>query len=238
MRGLAACTALIGLVALQSAAALPQRAFGNTGETPRAAAIRYLRPGTNFRIAGIESAGRFAVVRFSGALMEGDPAWHGDLLIERFPFGWQVVDTVEDACLRERGVTPAELAALAGRYVPARRAPKDQPCADLVDRGPIADVVAVRNAVRSLGELIPYVRVSGDYALVEWTLPGGGQAFYGRRNGRWSRLGGGGGFTNVEGVHAIGAPWHDACAIVTSTAYDSPGVRARCAGERARGSAG
>jgi hypothetical protein len=238
MRRFAACTALISLVALQTAAALPQRAYGNTGETPRAAAIRYLRPGTNFRIEGSEIAGRFAVVRFSGALMEGDPAWHGDLLIERFPFGWQVVDTVEDACLRERGATRAELAALEGQYVPARRAPHHQQCAELVDRGPSADVVAVRSEVRALGEVIPYVRVSGDYALVEWTLPGGGEAFYGRRNGRWTRLGGGGGFLNVEGVHAIGAPWHDACAITTIIPSDPPDVRARCARERARGSAG
>lgn len=218
--------ALILLIAASGAAAFaaPDRGRSNTGASPEAAARHFLAPGKNFRIVGTEVAGRFAVVRFTGALMESETNWSDDLLVERFPFGWQVVDTVRDACLRERGATPAELAKLEGQYVPARRDPKDQPCSEVVDHGPAADVVAVRSAYRDQF-LVPWVRVSGNYALLEWTLPGGGEQVYARRGTGWGRIAGGGGAFMVRDLRRYGVPVTNACALVPPY---TPDDRAMC----------
>lgn len=223
--------ALILIIAVTGAAAdaAPDRERSNTGPSPEAAALHLLAPGKNFRIVGTETAGRFAVVRFTGALMESETNWSDDLLVERFPFGWQVVDTVRDACLRERGATRAELAKLEGQYVPARRDPKDGPCSELVDHGPAADVAAVRSTYRDQF-LVPWVRVSGDYALLEWTLPGGGEQVYARRNTGWTRIAGGGGTFSARDLHRRGIPVVNACAL--QPPY-SPDDRALCR-QRAR----
>jgi len=205
--------ALVLMIVATGAAAFaaPVREGSNTGSSPEAAARHLLAPGKNFRIVGTEVAGRFAVVRFTGALMESETNWSDDLLVERFPFGWQVVDTVRDACLRERGAAPAELAKLEGQYVPARRDAKDQPCSEVVDHGPAADVAAVRSAYRDQF-LVPWVRVSGDYALLEWTLPGGGE--HARRGTGWKRIAGGGGALMARDLHRYGIPAANACALV------------------------
>lgn len=192
---------------------------GNRGPSPEAAARHYLMPGKNFRIVGTEVAGRFAVVRFTGALMEGETNWSDALLVERFPFGWQVVDTVRDACLRERGATPAELAKLQGSYVPARRDPKDGPCSEVVDHGPAADVAAVRNAYRD-PFVVTSVRVSGDYALLNWALAGGGQQLYARRGTTWKRVAGGGGAFSPGELRHEGVPVANACALMPPSTAD------------------
>lgn len=209
---LAACAA-----AMTAGGAVTDRS--NTGRTPRDAALHFLVPGRSFRIVGTEAAGRFAVVRFSGAVMEGDSNWHDDLLIERFPFGWQVVDTVSDACLPERGANRAELKALVGRYVPARRAPNAAPCAESVDRGPARDVVTVRSINRDWFA-IPSVRVSRDYALVNWAFPGGGETIFARRGAGWRRVAGGGGVSSAAELIRYGVPLRDACAIVSPSMSD------------------
>ena len=215
---------LIVAVAGGTAVAAPERERSNTGPSPEAAARRFLLPGKGFRIVGTEVAGRFAVVRFTGALMEGETNWSDDLLVERFPFGWQVIDTVHDACLRERGATPAELAKLEGQYVPARRDPKDGPCSEVVDRGPAADVAALRSANRDQF-LVPWVRVSGDYALLGWNLPGGGERLYARRGTGWKQLTGGGGALGTRDLRGYGVPVATACALVPPY---TPDDRAMC----------
>jgi hypothetical protein len=232
MRVLVAFILTVAAAAATAAfAAPPDRERSNTGSSPEAAARRYLAPGKSFRIVGTEVAGRFAVVRFTGALMESETNWSDDLLIERFPFGWQVVDTIRDACLRERGATPAELAKLEGQYVPARRDPKDGPCSELVDRGPAADVAAVRSAYRD-PFVVPWVRVSGDYALLEWTLPGGGEQFYARRETGWKRLAGGGGVFMARDLHRYGAPVANACALVPPFTADDRAMCRQAMGRR------
>ena len=224
MRAFPILVLIVAVAGGATALAAPERERSNTGASPEAAARQLLSPGKNFRIVGTEVAGRFAVVRFTGALMESETNWSDDLLVERFPFGWQVVDTVRDACLRERGATPRELAKLEGQYVPARRNPKDLPCSELVDRGPAFDVAAVRSAYRDQF-LVPWVRVSGDYALLQWTLPGGGEQVYARRRTGWERIAGGGGAFMVRDLYRYGVPVAHACAL--QPPY-SAGDRALC----------
>jgi hypothetical protein len=109
--------------------------------------------------------------------------------------------------------------------VPARRDPNDGPCSELVDRGPAADVAAVRSAYRD-PFVVPWVRVSGDYALLEWTLPGGGEQFYARRATGWKRIAGGGGAMMVRDLRSYGAPIANACALAPP---HTPEDRAMCA---------
>jgi hypothetical protein len=218
--------ALIAIAAL--AAAMPSaaaaRGWSNTGPTPDAAALHYLSPGPGFRLLGTRTAGRFAVVRFSGALMEGNSHWSDALVIERFPFGWQIVGILRDACPSERGATRAERAVLAA---PDHRGGDAGWCEQIGDRGPFADVVAVRSAYRD-PLTAQFVRVSGDYAVLDWAYPGGGQTVFARRGGRWRSLGGSGGQMSAADVRRFGAPVRDACALMPPASYDPPAVHALC----------
>ncbi|HTD37595.1 MAG TPA: hypothetical protein VK669_08765 [Candidatus Limnocylindrales bacterium] len=215
--------ALVLILAASGAAAVaaPERERSNTGPSPEAAARNYLLPGKSFRIVGTKVAGRFAVVRFTGALIESETNWSDDLLVERFPFGWQVVDTVRNACLRERGATPAELAKLHVEYMPVRATVQ---CSEVIDHGRVADVAAVRSMYRAQS-LVPTVRVSDDYALLRWWLPGGGERLYARRGTGWKLLTGGGGALMTRDLRGYGVPVANACTLVPPYTADD---RAMC----------
>jgi hypothetical protein len=221
--------ALLIIIAAATAAPIALAAIdrSNTGATPREAALHYLLPGRGFRLLSTRVAGRFAIVRFAGALMEGDPRWADSLVIERFPFGWQVVDILRSACLGARGATRAEIAALEASNLSAYRDANGHPCSDWADRGPHADVVAVRSVYRE-PFTVPFVRVVGDYALLDWTLPGGGQAAAIRRAGRWRVVGSGGGAMNATTLHSYGVPLREACALIPPGSYDPPDLRTTC----------
>jgi hypothetical protein len=227
MRRVATILALMAATAMTVPAAHAAGERGNTGATPRDAARHFLVPGRNFRVLSTRVAGDFAIVRFSGALMEGDPNWASGIVIERFPFGWQVVDILRNACLGARGATRAQIAALGAANLPAYRDSDGQPCSNTLDRGPRADVVAVRSMDRS-GTAIPYVRVVADYALLDWAYPGGGQRAVIRRAGRWRFAGGGGGAMNAQTLYGYGVPMRYACEIIPPASYDSPELHAKC----------
>jgi hypothetical protein len=227
MRRRTAILALVAMMATTMPAAHAARERGNTGATPREAALRFLVPGRNFRVLSTRVAGDFAIVRFAGALMEGDPNWTDGIVIERFPFGWQVVDILRSACLGARGATRAQIAALGAANLPAYRDADGGPCSKTIDRGPRADVVAVRSMDRG-GSAIPYVRVAADYALLDWAYPGGGQRAAIRRAGRWRIVGGGGGAMNAETLYGYGVPMRYACEIIPPAPSESPELRAAC----------
>ena len=227
IRVIAALLIIIAAATATAPIALAANDRSNTGATAREAALHYLVPGRGFRLLSTRVAGRFAIVRFAGALMEGNPKWADGLVIERFPFGWQVVDILRSACLGARGATRSEIAALGASNLPASRDGTGRPCSDWTDRGPRADVVAVRSLNREPFTL-PFVRAVGDYALLEWTLPGGGQRAAIRRAGQWRVVGGGGGAMNATDLHSYGVPLREACVLIPPGSYDPPDLRTTC----------
>ena len=227
MRVLATLVIMIAAATVAAPVARASNDRSNTGATAREAALHYLVPGRGFRVLSARVAGRFAIVRFADALMEGNPHWADGLVIERFPFGWQVVDILRRACLGARGATRAEIAALGASNLPAYRDATGHPCSDWTDRGPHADVVAVRSLYRE-PFTVPFVRVVGDYALLEWTLPGGGEAAVIRRAGRWRIVASGGGAMNAATLHSYGVPLREACALIPPESYDRPELRTSC----------
>ena len=227
MRVIAALLIIMSAVTGAARIALAANDHSNTGATAREAALHYLLPARGFRLLSTRVAGRFAIVRFAGALMEGDPRWADGLIIERFPFGWQVVDILRTACLGARGATRSEIAALRASNLPAYRDFTGRPCSDRTDRGPHADVVAVRSLYRE-PFTVPFVRVLGNYALLDWTLPGGGQAAVIRRAGRWRVVGSGGGTMNATTLYSYGVPLREACVLIPPGSYDPPNLRTTC----------
>lgn len=227
MRQVATILALIAATAITVPPAHAAGERSNTGATPREAALRFLVPGRHFRVLSTRVAGDFAIVRFTGALMEGDPNWADGIVIERFPFGWQVVDILRNACLGARGATRGQIIALGAANLPAYRDSDGHSCSNTIDRGPRADVVAVRSMDRG-GTAIPYVRTVANYALLDWAYPGGGQRAFIRRDGRWRSVGGGGGAMNADALHGYGVPMRYACELIPPASYDSPDLHAKC----------
>ncbi len=152
--------------------------------------------------------GRYAVVLTGGGLMESAPVT-APILVERFSFGWQAIDLVSSQCqLEAYGVSPDATAILL-RGMPVSRNQLD--CKPARDSGPPAEVEAVRSLMR--GPLVPYVAVSGDWALGEWYGAGGGQSLYHRTSGGWKLVTSGGGALGTDGVRAYGVPSSHWCAL-------------------------
>lgn len=81
----------------------------------------------------------------------------------------------------------------------------DRPCRGYFkDAGPQSDVESVRRAMR--GPLVPYVVVSGDWAMGEWYGAGGGESLYRKRDGRWVLVVSGGGAMGVDYMRRYGVP--------------------------------
>jgi hypothetical protein len=119
----------------------------------------------------INVVGAYAAVLTSGGRMEGDPVTFA-ILVERFSFGWQALDALNFHCNLEahRLGRLTDDALIEGMPKPK----DDRPCkvALLRDAGPRDDIETVRQIMR--GPLIPYVVVSGDWAMGEWYGGGGG----------------------------------------------------------------
>ncbi len=123
--------------------------------------------------------------------MESEP-FHAALIVERFPFGWQPIGTVNTVCPRTMPPFSVDERRILLAGMPS--VPADHACAYPTagaDVGPAKDVAVVRQQMS--GRIVPWVRVVGDFALGDWCCPGGGETLF-RRNGRvWIGLIGGGG---------------------------------------------
>ncbi len=191
----------------------------NTGASPRQAATNFLRPGRALRIERTNLAGDLAVVRFSGAAMEGDDGWNGVLLIQRFPFGWQIVDLLAADCsLSARHLPRATVKQLSAGIPLAHAASSDARCSYVPDRGPVRDIVAIRSLHRG-SYIVERVRVVGDYAAFDWFLPGGGESALARRGSAWIAVTSGGGVFGASDLVAKGIPRAAACELL---AADNP----------------
>jgi hypothetical protein len=165
--------------------------------TAQGAALRamYFDPKHPAVVERVNVAGAYASVLTKGARMEGDPVTFA-ILVERFSFGWQAVDALNCYCnLKAHRLDKNAEDAL------MRRMPKpkdDRPCNE-----------TVRRMMR--GPLVPYVVVSGTWAMGEWYGGGGGDSLFEKRDGRWRLVEDGGGAMGVDYMRRYGVPQWDWC---------------------------
>jgi hypothetical protein len=184
-------------------------AFQNFAATPQRAAIQTIDFGLKKPpvVRRVNIVGRYATVLTSGGRMEGSPVTD-PILVQHFSFGWQPLALLNGSCSFNAYHFAANTAAQLLRGMPQ---PQNEPrcLGALKDAGPAADVEAVRRQMR--GPLVPYVVVSGKWAMGEWYGGGGGENLFRRENGRWRFVGGGGGAMGVSEMRRYGVPQSDWC---------------------------
>ncbi len=191
--------------------------LANFASTPQQAALNalYQPKGHAAVVERINIVGRFAAVLPHGGLMEGSAVTDA-ILVERFSFGWQALDVLYFWYrLDSHGISSRDKAKLLlGMPKPENSLP---PRGVWSDSGPTPDVEAIRRKMR--GPLVPYVVVSGAYALGEWYGGGGGQTLFKKGNGDWRRVAGGGGAMGTSEMREHGVPQSAWCAFGI---YDAP----------------
>lgn len=185
--------------------------------TPQAAALAAIYPEKGPpRIVRTNVVGTYATVLIAGAMMEG-AVLDAPILVERFPFGWQALQVLNDGSLTCGRIGPTFERALM-RGMPRPQIRPEIPCGTWSkDVGPQADVLAVRMVAR--GPLIPAVHVSHGYALAEWYGAGGGQTIYRKANGAWTVVTGGGGVLGVNEMRSYGVPQDAWCDLGVYNAH-------------------
>lgn len=182
--------------------------------TPQGAAIRAISYNVKKPpiVKRVNIAGKYAAVLTSGGVMESAPVTD-PILVQRFSFGWQPLDLLNDRCsLRAHKFDAVFLAQLLRGMPQPAPDPRPNRCFGVwSDSGPRADVEAVRKAMR--GPLVPYVIVSRDWAMGSWYGAGGGEDLFRRRGHGWRFVAGGGGAMSFSEVRTHGVPYRDACAL-------------------------
>jgi hypothetical protein len=177
--------------------------------TPQSAAIgaMYVDPRRPPVVERVNVAGSYAAVLTSGGRIEGELVT-APILVEHFSFGWQPLDLLNLRCrLESHGLGRNTDDALMSRMPKPQ---DDRPCRGyLKDAGPRQAVESVRRMMD--GPLVPYVVVSGDWAMGEWYGAGGGQSLYRKRDSRWYLVESGGGAMGVDYMRKYGVPRSDWC---------------------------
>jgi hypothetical protein len=184
---------LLAIVALYNFAATPQNA---------AIFALYAEPRNPPVVRRVNVVGHYAEVLTSGGRIEGELV-NEPILVEHFSFGWQALDVVDLRCrleAHELGRT-VDAALMAGMPRPK----DDGPCHGYFrDSGPREDVENVRVLMR--GPLVPYVLVSGNWAIGEWYGGGGGESLYRKRGDRWHLVRSDGGAMGTDDMRKYGVP--------------------------------
>lgn len=175
------------------------------GPTPQAAALRvvYAAPHANMVIRRVNVAARYATVLIDNAMMEGHPIDSG-ILVERFSFGWQALETLDAPCrLNSHDLSTVDKRKLMHGMPDLK---DEHLCGDAPanDAGAPEQVEAVRQLMD--GPLIPTVIVWGNYAIGDWYGAGGGQDLFRLRNHQWTFIEGGGGVLGTEEMVRHGVP--------------------------------
>jgi len=192
---------MFGVLATSIIAAASMLPF-NYQPTPEAAAVHVLQQAGPVAVVRVNIAGRFAAVQTRGGVIESTPVDEA-LLLERFSFGWQPLDVIEAQCtLTGRNIDAATRRALL-RGIPAPHHPQWAHCSEPShDVGPPEEVDAVRHQMKYV--LVPFVIVSGRYALGQWYGFGGGETIFRFERGTWHIIAGGGGAHRPEELRALG----------------------------------
>jgi len=161
----------------------------------------------------VNVVGRFATVLTSGGVIGSTP-FTVPILFERFSFGWQALLPIQSDCdLAIRGLSKAAESRLE-RGMPAPK--HDQDCertdADKTDAGPPRQVEAVRSLMRGTA-FVPWVVVSGRWAILDWFAAPGGQKLYHLSDGRWRLVVEDGGAMGIDEMRRYHVPRADWCAF-------------------------
>ncbi len=191
-------------------------------QTPQAGALAFLRP-TPDRAQPVVRVDvqtpRYALVQYGHAKIEGW-ASAGQILVERFAFGWQAIDIsnigeITTCSVLTHGIPQSDYSRLRGALSVA---PSNCPTGadpDQRDVGPAADVSAVRALMISSSEIVPFVRVVENYAFAPWFGAGGGENFYKKTASGWNKIGGRGGAYQSSELHKLyGVPLSIARALL------------------------
>jgi hypothetical protein len=182
--------------------------------TPQAAALAPLRPqpGKTVTVQRVNLAGPYAAVLTSGVQWDDPVSVPPPVLVEHFSFGWQAVDFLESTCILEQHRLGAKIDAALnhGMSIPASRGK----CTGVqTDTGPRSDVEAVRQLISGTNT-VPYVRVAGDWAFLQWYHgPAAGTNLYHKVASGWTFVAGGGGAIDPATLHKLGVPQPDICAF-------------------------
>ncbi|MBV8497767.1 MAG: hypothetical protein JO003_00725 [Candidatus Eremiobacteraeota bacterium] len=184
---------LIALAAVVAYASSPQTA---------AIGALYFDPKRAPVVRRVNVVGRYATVLTSGGRMEGELVTEA-ILVERFSFGWQPLDILNERCRLESQALGGRIDASLMAGMPGTH--DDGPCRGYFkDSGPERDVESVRRLMR--GPLVPYVLVAGEWAKGGWYGAGGGESLYEKRDGRWTLAISGGGAMGVDYMRKYGVP--------------------------------
>lgn len=189
-------------------AAVTLHAYAATAQGAAIGAI-YSDPKSPPVVKRINTAGAYATVLTSGGRIEGELVTEA-ILVERFSFGWQALAVLGSKCDLEQFHLGRHTEDELMYGMPNLK--DDRPCRGsgfLTDAGASDDVEAVRRIMR--GPLIPYVVVSGDWAMGEWYGAGGGESLYHKRDGQWHLVESGGGAMGVDYMRKYGVPQSDWC---------------------------
>ena len=172
--------------------------------TPQQAAVNVFgSQAAEVRVVRANVVGNFSLVQTQGGKLEGAEVT-GPMLLQRFSFGWQPLGN--DRCALTR-VPKGDSAALEqGFSFPMTL--HVCPNQNYRDVGPANDVTAVRKRMR--GPFVPYVRISGNYALGEWYGAGGGESLYRKEKSGWTLVKSDGGAMSESDIEKYGVDPHDA----------------------------
>jgi hypothetical protein len=179
------------------------------------------------KITKVVIAAPFAVASFDRGMIESK-LYRGQLLLEHFGFGWQVIDvsidpTFETVELTHHGLPVKTAIALLHGVVRGRSAldscaPSRPAC--YADSGTAEDIEAIRkNYLPSQDEAIGPVVVRSGYAMAEWSGNGGGEGLFRKRLGRWQQISGGGGAMCMADLLQMHVPLATAKFFMTSTSF-------------------
>ncbi|HEY1976138.1 MAG TPA: hypothetical protein VGG89_06330 [Candidatus Baltobacteraceae bacterium] len=138
-----------------------------------------------------------------------------DMLLQRYPFGWQMIELGRPKLLpcqlKARAADAAAVAFFAGGIGLGKDSPEycSSPSRDV---GHLSDVVAVRSLMNSAATtpkvhaMIPSVHIIDGYALGAWYGAGGGETIFAKRNGVWKEIAGGGGAYAPSDLTKLGVP--------------------------------
>jgi len=189
----------IGLL-VAAAIALPQ--------TPEDAAHNFFSGG-RVQIVHVARSADYSVITFANST--ADFPGSGQLLIKRYAFGWQVIDSVGEstafsACnIRMNGASAAQAAALS--WHPARFKPLTECTHQLQDTGPDSAVTGTRAAmaVRRPTYVVERVNASRDFAIGVWGgMDAEGEDLYKRTPSGWKFVTGGGGALTADQLRKYG----------------------------------
>jgi hypothetical protein len=178
-------------------------------QTPQAGALSFLQPvpGVHAIVRVAAQTPNYAVLQFSHAEIEGQAA-AGQILVKRFPFGWQAIDLSSGPALamcsvRAYGLPAADFARLRSVLSASTADCPSGIDADQRDVGAARDVSSVRALMVAGGrsEIVPYVRVVENYAYAPWYGNGGGENFYKKTAAGWKMFAGGGGALQSYELH-------------------------------------